>query len=97
VVNVDCAEKRPSVTLENGEKIEADVIIGADGMWNDQDIKSSSHGSNSLTIAGVASSVRGQVLGYQRDPKPTGDMGYRVTISREKLERLNNPAVEPVL
>ena len=32
VVSADLTKERPSVTLESGEKIEADVIIGADGV-----------------------------------------------------------------
>lgn len=41
--------------------------------------------------------MRGQVLGHQKDAEPIGDMGYRATIPRAQLERLNDPALEPIL
>ena len=32
VVSADLNEERPSITLEDGEKVEADIIVGADGV-----------------------------------------------------------------
>ena len=40
---------------------------------------------------GLRSYVRDYVLGYHVDPEPTGDMAYRVTIPRERIEALEDP------
>jgi len=40
---------------------------------------------------GLRSCIRDYVLGYHVDPEPTGDMAYRITIPRERIEELNDP------
>ncbi|KAF4547199.1 FAD-binding domain-containing protein 11 [Elsinoe fawcettii] len=54
-----------TIVLSSGDIIEADVIIGADG---------------------IGSQVRAFVAGEDVDPCGTGDMGYRVLLSRSAVE-----------
>ena len=32
IVNIDVVNERPSVTLDNGERFEGDILLGADGL-----------------------------------------------------------------
>lgn len=72
VVKVDCFDRRPNVTLANGEQLDADLVVGADGLW---------------------SKVRDFVLGYVKEPEESGDLAYRITISRDKLENDPDPFI----
>ncbi|KAF7187982.1 FAD-dependent monooxygenase OpS4 [Pseudocercospora fuligena] len=67
VVDVKC-EYPPEVVLSDGRRIQADVVVGADGL---------------------RSQVRTSVLGYVKESEESGDLAYRITIPREKLE--NDP------
>ncbi|TQW01407.1 salicylate hydroxylase [Cordyceps javanica] len=60
------------VILKSNEKISADVIIGADGLW---------------------SMTRDSILECRSPPTATGDLAYRVTISAEQIESLNDASV----
>jgi salicylate hydroxylase len=76
VVSADCDGGRASVTLASGERLTADVVVGADGL----------HGS-----------VREFVLGYLKEPEGSGDLAYRITIPREKLENDPDPFIRGIV
>ncbi len=76
VVRIDCGDGRAAVTLENGERLMADVVVGADGLRG-----------NARTF----------VLGYVKEPDGSGDLAYRITIPREKLENDPDPFVRSVV
>ena len=76
VVSADCDGGRASVTLAGGERLTADVVVGADGL----------HGC-----------VREFVLGYLKEPEGSGDLAYRVTIPREKLENDPDPFIRGIV
>ena len=40
---------------------------------------------------GLRSFVRDTVLGYHVDPEPTGDMAFRMTVSRDVIDHLDDP------
>ena len=55
---------RPVVILEDGERIECDLVIGADGLW---------------------SKCRAALLGSDDNPKPTGDLAFRIVLTLDQL------------
>ena len=101
VESADYRDDGPIVTLADGEIVMADVIVGADGknqMAFRFDAVScfGSTGTDEM-FSGVTSTMRGQVLGYERQPTATGDMGYRTTVPRAQLERLNDSSLDSIL
>jgi len=46
---------------------------------------------------GLHSVVRGAVLGRQVTPQETGDLAYRATIPRARVEELKNPTLDGML
>lgn len=38
--------------------------------------------------------VRDEVLGYHKEPSETGDLAYRATIPRERIEEIQEPFLE---
>ena len=76
VVGADSDGGRANVTLATGERLTADVVVGADGL----------HGS-----------VRTYVLGYVKEPEGSGDLAYRITIPRAKLENDPDPFIRGIV
>lgn len=81
------------MTLSSGEVYTGDVVVGADGKTGAFLIRY----ILSQTRVGLRSSVRDYVLGFHVDPEPTGDMAYHMTISRERIEQLDDPYWTPSL
>lgn len=81
------------MTLSSGEVYTGDVVVGADGKTGAFLIRC----ILSQTCVGLRSSVRDYVLGFHVDPEPTGDMAYRMTIPRERIEQLDDPYWTPSL
>lgn len=75
VVEVDSKDGRGSVTLASGERLTADIVVGADGLRG---------------------TSRTYVLGYVKEPEGSGDLAYRITIPREKLESDPDPFIRSV-
>lgn len=76
VVSVDSGDDGASVTLANGERIIADVVVGADGLRG---------------------TSRTFVLGYVKEPQESGDLAYRITIPREKLQNDPDPFIRGIV
>lgn len=55
----------PSVISKSGQVYEADLVVGADGLW---------------------SRTRECFLGMVDQPKPTGDLAYRIVLSIDQIE-----------
>lgn len=45
-------------------------------------------------LLGLRSVVRDFVLGYHEEPTETGDLAYRATIPRERIEALQDPFLQ---
>lgn len=50
-----------------------------------------------IAFAGLGSIVRSEILGRSVDPVETGDLAYRVTITKERVEELNDPSLSAFL
>ena len=87
--------KEPSVTLSDGDKISADVIIGADGGLRQTWPLGQAVDADSTK--GLWSSTRDQLLGDSAAPQETGDLAYRATIPREQAEALNDSSLTTLL
>ncbi|KAI4865960.1 FAD binding domain protein [Hypoxylon rubiginosum] len=76
VQHVDFA--RASVTTLDGQTVQGDVVLGADGLW---------------------SRTRNFLLRRQLNPKPTGDLAYRIILNLEDIgdpelrELVSNPSL----
>lgn len=86
------------VTLESGETLKGDVIIGADGMQYPGQICGTWLYQVqvlywSISGIGLWSTIRGQDLQPAPEPFETGDVVYRGTFPRETLQALNDPQV----
>ncbi|KAF2157324.1 putative salicylate hydroxylase [Myriangium duriaei CBS 260.36] len=80
VTQVDCSDK-PFVRLASGEEIQADVVVGADGLFP----------------SCVGSTLRTAVVGHEVRPKATGDLAYRAVITKEHLDGLHDATLAPLL
>ena len=91
VVTVNCDE--PYVVLSTGEKIVADVIIGADGTCV------CPLAGYCLRATGLRSCIRDEIVGKHIDPEETGDLAYRVTIPSSRVDelRLQDPSLDELL
>lgn len=76
VTRLELSHKKPAVHLANGERIEGDVILGADG---------------------ERSFCRDVLLGRPDPPEPTGDVVFRIVVSRSDITAdENHPSREIV-
>jgi salicylate hydroxylase len=83
----------PSVTTADGEEIQGDVVVGADGRTPSTPYIS----CLSNVETGLWSTARDQLLGIPTPPTPTGDLAYRMTLDDETLSSVDDPAVIDLL
>lgn len=88
---------RPIVHLVGGQRIEGDVIVGADGMMHPLLTRNLLPKEVALDLTGqigLWSLSRNYLLGKDAQPQETGDLAYRATVSSEKLRALHDPAID---
>lgn len=76
--------------VDGGQIISGNVVVGADGIPKPF---SNCRGLLLISIKGLWSIARDQVLGYPSPPHETGDLAYRATLKTADLLALNDDQV----
>ncbi len=85
------------VVLQTGERISADVVIGADGKPKIPRAGRAPTLTGGLLGPGLWSKMREVVLGRPMPPAETGDLAYRGTFTRAQLEAFHDERIDEMI
>ena len=80
-------EQEPSVTLHCGSKVEADLIVAADGELSHRESHFLKHDADTIGLGGIKSIARSYIEGEGKSPLiHTGFAAYRATLDVGKIK-----------